>query len=224
MKKNINYYGMVFVLFFLLCSTVKSLTYGGCSYSEITRLKNFISNINISYDYYEYGKDVYFYVTINNIVPGIFFVDSQTEKKYKYDDSIDGELVIMDYTGTGGSYKFYSDLSNCYGIALGTKYYKFPTYNRYYNSDLCNNNKNYNLCQKWQNVTYSYSEFEKILKKYNEGKEEIVEEEIESVYEQSYVDMLIKFYIEYYYIILIGIIVVCVLIMIINKKRNSFDL
>lgn len=225
MSKKIKYIILVVGSFFILQNNILSLTYGGCEYSEISKLKSYVSNINLSYDYYLSNNQIYFRVTINNIVPGIYFIDSQTDKKYTYYDSVDGEIIISDYKNATGNYKFYSELSKCPGVKLGTKYYKLPTYNKYYTDPLCENNRNYSLCQKWVDVKYSYSEFKKLINDYNEKKEEMLEEqEHEIIYEQTFFDDLVKFYIDYYYFILIGIIIVCVIAMIISKKKNSFDL
>lgn len=225
MLRKIKNIVLVICTFFLLQNNILGLTYGGCEYSEISTLKSYLSNLNFSYDYYTVDEQIYFSVTINNIVPGMYFVDSRTDKVYNYSDSIDGEIIISGYKGTSGNYKFYSSLNDCPGVKLGVKYYKFPSYNKYYKDPLCEANANYSLCQKWADVKYSYSEFEKLINDYNKKKNEIVEnQENEIIYEQTFFDAFVKFYIDYYYFILIGIIVICITAMIISKKKNSFDL
>ena len=52
MKKN-----TVFVLCFIMVLLtfsfdIQALTYGGCEYSVVSRLKSLVSNVNVSYDYY----------------------------------------------------------------------------------------------------------------------------------------------------------------------------
>lgn len=225
MKKNINYIIVVIILIFSLCSNTKSLTYGGCEYSKISKLKSLVSNINLSYDYSIVNNNVSFSVTISNLVPEIYFVDSQTETIYNYGSSINGEIVIDNYKNSSGSYKFYSAVDECYGIKLGNKYYSFPNYNYYYDTPICKENKNFSLCQKWVKVTYSYNELKERIDEYNE-KNTLNEDEQSSIteYKETYLDMLVKIYIKYYYFILIGIIAICVIIILINKKKNSFDL
>lgn len=225
MNKKMKYILVTIVAFLIFNLDSDALTYGGCEYSEISRLKSIVSNVNISYDYYIRNNQVYFNVTINNITPGIYFVDSQTGLKYEYSNTVDGEITINDYKNTTGHYKFYSGLSECYGVKLSNKYYTLPTYNSYYGDPLCEDNKNYSLCQKWAKITYSYSEFEKLIYDYN-NKEQVLpkEDEIKPIYQQTYLDIFAKFYIKYYYFILIGIIFICVTVMIISKKKNSFDL
>ena len=69
-------------------------------------------------------------------------------------------------------------------------------------------NKNFSLCQKWQKVTYSYSEFKNKIDEYTrvieneqEGEEEYVE------YQKTTLDKFVEFYTNYYYILLIILII-----------------
>ena len=225
MKKKLKIVMLSVVLAFVFSYKVQGLTYSGCEYNKISRLKSFVSNINLSYHYYKNSNDVYFGVTITNLMPEIYFVDSKTGIKYDYSNSVDGEIVINGYQNSSGNYSFYSSNPQCYGIKLGNKYYNFPNYNNYYETPICQENPNFSLCQKWVKVNQSYSELKKIINEYNENKDTLEEtEEIETEYKQSYVDFLVKIYVKYYYYILIGIIIVCVTIMVISKKKNSFDL
>jgi hypothetical protein len=225
MKKNIKHIILLITLFFAFSYKCMSLTYGGCEYSQISRLKSLVSNVNLSYDYNVINNTVYFNVTINNLVPEVYFIDSHTGKTYYYSDSLDGEIVIKNYQNISGDYKFYSALNQCYGVKLGNKYYTFPSYNYHYETTLCQENKNFSLCQKWIKVNYTYDELKEIIDEYNEKKNFIDEDQkIDTEYKETYLDILVKIYIKYYYFILIGIIVICVILMIINKKKNSFDL
>ena len=222
MKRKIIF--LIMLIMFINCNC-RALSYGGCSYSEVSKLKAFVSNINISYDYYISNNKAYFNLTLNNIVPGIYFVDSYTGNSYNYYDTNDGEITLYNYNNYQGSLKFYSELQQCYGIKLGTKYYKFPQYNSYYQEPICLENKNFTLCQKWQKMIYSYSELEKKIEEYNRKMEnEIQEEDIEFEYNPTFLDKIVKFYTKYYYIILSAIILVCVVIMIVSSRKNRFDI
>ena len=108
---------------------------------------------------------------------------------------------------------------------MGVKYYSFPPYNIYYESDICKQNKNYSLCQKWLKVTNSYDELKNKIDTYNNSK--INNEENDKnkiIYEKTIIDHIVAFYVKYYYMILIGIIAICVTIMVINTKKNKFDI
>lgn len=222
MKRKLFF--IIVFLMFVNCNC-KALSYGGCSYSEVSKLKSFVSNINMSYDYYIYDNKAYFNLTINNIVPNIYFVDSYTGKTYNYYDTNEGEITIYNYENIKGNINFYSSLSECYGIKLGTKYYKFPQYNIYYNDPLCAENKKFSLCQKWQKVNYSYSEFKEKIDEYNKKIEnDELEKESEIKYEKTILDIFVSFYTKYYYIILGGIILVCTVVMIVSSRKNKFKI
>lgn len=224
MKKYIKKIVLIVVCFLLNSFYVNALTYGGCEYSKIARLKSIVSNVNISYDYYIKDGSAYFNVTINNITPDIYFVDLKTSKTYTYNNTQNGELTIYGYTGSGGNYRFYSALSECYGVKLADKYYKFPSYNVYYYDKLCDENPSFGLCKKWINVNYSYDEFVELLNQYKD-KNNIKDNDVnEIIYKPTIFDKFIKFYVKHYYFMLIGIIVVCITIMVISRKKNRFDL
>lgn len=224
MKKNIIFIIMVFCLFFSFINEGETLTFGGCEYSKIARLKSLVSNVNLSYDYYLSNNEAYFNVTVSNMTPDIYFIDSQTGTVYTYASAVDGEIVINGYKNSSGSYKFYSGINECYGIKLGSKYYNFPVYNYYYDTPICKENRDFSLCQKWVKVTYSYSELKKKVNEFNTKKGMLEETKRPNIeYKQTYLDFIIKVYIKYYYFILLGIIFICVSIMYISKKKNKFD-
>ena len=200
MKKKINIILAFVILLVIKITNCDALKYGGCEYTQISKLKSFVTNINIYYDYHISNNTPYFDVTITNLVPGIYMQDSNTNKIYNYSDSKDGEIVIKDYDWYSGNYKFYSALSECYGISLGTKYYNFPTYNIYYGSELCKDIKNFSLCQKWAKINYSSSEFLELVNEYKESlnkKDETIEDNTE--YKLGFLDEIVNLYVNYYY-------------------------
>ena len=153
---------MLFIIVLMLfISNVKGLTYQGCSYSSISRLKSLVKNIDITYDYHINNGLAYFNVTMTNIQPNMYFVDTITGTEYNYSNTNNGEITLTDYTNTNGGFKFYSSLSECYGTNLGVKYYSFPNYNVYYNDPMCYGIEDYALCKKWVKTNYNYLEFEK---------------------------------------------------------------
>ena len=50
MKKVIYFIVFLFIVFGAKMN-IEALSYGGCEYSEISKLRSYVSNINISYDY-----------------------------------------------------------------------------------------------------------------------------------------------------------------------------
>lgn len=219
MKKYILF--LIITLFTF--SSVNALTYGGCDYSVISRLKSLVTNVNITYDYYMENNTSIFNLTITNITPDMYFYDSTTGRNYYYSDTNNGEITIYGYNVNSGNLKFYSNLGECPGVKLGTKYYTFPIYNPYYGSSLCSDIPNYSLCQKWTDVNYSYSEFEELVLEYK-NKQIVEEEQVQVEYEKSILDKIVEFYVNYYYIILGLIIIVCGTVIFIKSRNNKFNL
>ena len=216
---------LLVIALFILPINILGLTYGGCDYSSVSRLKSLVTNINISYSYRIENNNAYFDITLNNITPDMYFYDVANKKNYYYSDTNNGEIVIHNYKGDGktGTYKFYSAKKECYGISLGSKYYKLPSYNIYYGSDLCKDVPNYNLCQKWATVNYSYDELKKLIYEYkNRNNKENITDNI--VYKKGFLSKLVDFYINYYYYLLIGIIVIFGIIIIVKKRKDRFKL
>lgn len=221
MRKKILLLGL---FMFFATTHVYGLTYGGCDYSTVSRFKSLVANINISYDYHINNNQAYFDVTLTNIPENVYFLDTLSNKTYTYNDTKDGEITIHNYIGQTGTYKFYLSYEGCKNVSLGSKYYKFPVYNTYYNDPLCSDIPNYSLCQKWVNVKYSYSEFEKIINDYKISLEETpkVEENVE--YHKNFLENIIEFYINYYYYFLIAVILVCIFIITIKRRKDRFKL
>ena len=210
----------------MFCSikNVKALLYGGCEYSVVSNLKSLVSNVNISYTYEIRNNDAYFNVTLNKIPKDVYFIDTKTNAKYYYSDTADGEITIKEYNNvTDGQYRFMIYNGICDGVKLGTKYYKFPKYNKIYNSEICKGIENYSLCKKWSKDNYSDDEKINKIKEYKSSEKEDVEKS-EIKYEKDTISKIVEFYIKYYYLFLPIIIFICVIIMFISRKKNSFKL
>jgi len=215
---------ILLLIIYLLSFPVSALRYGGCDYSTVSRMKSIVSNVNLSYDYKIMDNVAYFDVTLNNLTEDIYFYDTITEKKYYYSDTNNGEIIISGYKVSSGSYKFYSAKSECLGVSLGTKYYNFPTYNKYYTDPLCEDIPNHSLCQKWGYVNYSQDRFEKIILEYKNSTPIEEEKDIKVEYKKTFLEKIIDVYINYYYLFLGVLILACSTVIIINNKKNQFKL
>lgn len=219
MRKNIFF----IILLFVLNIEVSALTYGGCDYSSVSRMKSLVNNVNIYYDYHIQNNEAYFDVTITNIVPGMRFVDSYNDKTYYYADTNNGELVISGYDGLSGNYKFYFDNPDCQNVRLGAKYYSFPYYNPYYEDSECRDIPEFSLCQKWVSKYYSHDKFLELIDEYKEIKYSDDDvDEVEDV--KGILDVIIDFYLKNYYLILPPVILVFGLIVVIHWRRTRFKL
>lgn len=220
MKKKI----FILIAFMMLPINILGLSYNGCDYSDISRLKSLVSNVNISYDYYISDNTAYFNITLNNITPDMYFMDTANYKNYYYSDTNNGEITIYGYSNTSGGYKFYSAKNECYGTNIGSKYYNLPTYNRYYGDVLCEGIENYNLCQKWANVNYSYEEFKMLIDEYK-YKDNIQNDGSQATEQKKDIfDLIINVYVKYYYLFLVAIILVCGVVIFVKRDKNKFKL
>ena len=220
MKKKIL---ILFITLFINVSSVFALTYGGCDYSTISRLKSLVNNVNIVYSYHESEGQILFDVTLSNITPQMYFYDSVNDKYYYYNDTNNGEITINNYYYSQ-NYKFYSALNECKGVLIGTKYYNFPSYNAFYTDPACSDIPNFSLCQKWVNNSYSYDKFITLINQYKNSQDSKPIEEQNIEYEMTIIDYIIEFYVKYYYYIFIAIILICVSIIIINRRKDRFKL
>lgn len=216
---------LVFIIaLFLVNINVFALSYQGCDYASISKLKSIVNNVNLTTDYYEENGDIYYRLTLNNIVEEIYFVDEYTGKEYTYSNTNNGEITISGYDITSGKYKFYSNINSCRGTYLGTKYYKFPTYNIYYNDPICSDIPEYSLCQKWVNKLYSYQTFTQLVNEYKENLNKPITSDDQSTYKKDIFEIISEFYIKYYYYILGAIILICLTIIIIKERKDKFNL
>ena len=217
---------LLFIIFCFICFNIniEALTYSGCDYGSISRLKSLVNNVNITYDYHIDDGIAYFDITLNNVPEDAYFEDSISTKKYTYSDTNNGEITIRNYNAYQGKYTFYADYKECSNTKIGTKYYNLPHYNIYYESSLCKDIPNYSLCQKWAKVNYSYSEFEVLVYKYKEAKEYTEKEEQVVVYKKTMLDKIIDLYTKNYYIILGGTIAICLIIILVKNRKGRFKL
>lgn len=222
MRKKILF---LLIAFIFAITNVNAEDSKKCDYKEIARLKSIVTNVEIYYDYNIVDGRAHFDVTLVNLTGNLYFVDMNSGKTYDKSLFKNGSVEIKDYSVSSVSYKFYSDFGDCVGTYLGIKFVNFPTYNRHYETELCKENKDLSLCNKWVSVDYSYSELERRINDYKTAIYDTDEhEDTEIEYEQSLFDKIVAFYIEYYYVVLGVIILISVVTMLISRKRNSFKL
>ena len=210
-------------MFFFIVFSVKA----ECTYSEISRLKGYASNINISSEYKILEQRACFVVTINNLTPDLYVVDKFTNKTYYYSDSNNGELVLLDCISVfDNTYTIYSSIPNCSGKKLLSKYYSFPQYNFYHNLEECRDIQNYYLCRKWVSKGTNFSKFYEQIEEYKESKNKIEEEQkVENIIvEKKLLDKILDFYAQYYYYILIPTTIISLIVIICERKKDNIKL
>lgn len=207
------------IVLFLFVIQVEALSYAGCDFEDVSRMKQIVSNINISYDYKIINDEAYFDVTISNLTNDIYVSDNYYKKDY-FNNS---ELTIYNVKEKSIYLKFYSNNSDCKGILLGNQYRQFPIYNKYFDDEVCNGMGDFLYCNKWLNKEYTEEEIKEAVEAY---KNSLKEDEIptEAIYNKTLFDKIVEFYVKYYYIVLLGIIVLCITIIVVNKRKNQFKI
>ena len=203
---------------YLLCLIILfPITVNGlvCDNTTKVRLQKLAQNITTSYDYIEQDGNVIFDITFNNLNSELYLVDVVNEREYYYS----GNVLQLGGFKSGTSYKFEVRTTNifCNGPALYYLYVTTPHYNQYYNDPICNG-VTYKYCNKWQKNDFTYEEFIKNVEEYKNTKNIIVEEpnEVKGIF-----DYIMEFYISYYYIILPTIILISVIYIYVNRKKND---
>lgn len=208
-------YIIILILLFLLPNNVNA----SCSSSEKARLKKIMSNINVSYDYQMLQDNAIFSIKFSNLHPELYFKDP-FGNAYRTYDLNNNEIVLDNYTD-GKSYLFtFYGVGTCAGENIGNLYVTTPTYNPFYKLGVCENAKEFELCQKWVSHSLSRDEFVKKVNEYKDKNGIIDNTEVNK--KISVVDLAIGFIKMYGLYILIGIIVIIIIVKFIRYKKDTF--
>lgn len=188
-----------------------------CTSGELTRLKNFSSNVNTYYDYNE--QESKFNVTVYNLSNELKIVNKNDNNVYQTNDKL-GQINIGNLNpGENIILGVYPKDGECNDYRIRTIYVTLPYYNKYYTDEVCKNNSS-NLCSKWVNTSgYTYEEFVSKVKKEQQQEEVITPEPEPVVNKYGFFDFLGDFYIPILlFIIISGSIAIYFL-----DKKNKFD-
>lgn len=203
---------------YLLCLIILfPITVNGlvCDNATKVRLQKLAQNITTSYDAIEQDGMVTFDITFHNLSHELYLVDTTNKREFYYSG---GPLVLGGFQ-SGTNYKFEVRSTNlyCNGSVLYYLYVTTPSYNPYYNDPICDG-LTYKYCNKWQKNDFTYEEF---IKNVEEFKKEIIiyPEEPEQI--KGIFDYIIEFYISYYYVILPIIILISLIYIFVNRKKDN---
>lgn len=227
MKRIMVAYKLWFVLLFMIApSMVFARSKTKCDYTLLSNLKNFTSNVDITYTYHIENDDAYFDITLTNIRDNIYFVDNTNNKTYYYTDTLNGIITIPNYKSGKVSFSFYSNHNECLNEKLAIKYVNLPLYNKYYNYPECEGVTNLKACEKWSGYSASIEEFRDEVTKYKEKKED--NNTVKNIENLTWFNKLVKIYTNYFYIItplFVGIIVgIVYLVKYIEHRRSRFKI
>jgi len=193
---------LLVVIFILLCFPVIKVNAFTCPFSEISRLRRIVNNINTSIDYREGNGTIDFLITLVNLHSDIYLIDSNG-RVIEYTDS---QVTLSGY-GSGENVRFeaHTRITYCEDIFIGTIRVNLPVYNPFYRDAVCRGLENFRLCSKWSNHGLSYSDFVRAVNEYRASLENPVINE-ENPREVSFFEILLEV-INIYYTILIIIII-----------------
>ena len=207
------------IILLLLCLIPKNVNALSCSSQEKARLKKIMSNINISYDYTMIQDNAMFSIKFNNLNPELYFKD-QFGNVYYDNNLYNDELVLYNYAdGKSYTFSFYGT-NSCTDEKIGNLYVTTPSYNPYYKLSVCDNAKEFELCQKWVSHSLSRSEFIEKVNKYKIDNNIIDDSKINK--KISVIDFIMNFIRMYGLYIVIAVSVIIIIIKIIRYKKDTF--
>lgn len=207
-------YIIILILLLLLPNNINA----ACSSSDKARLKKIISNINVSYDYQMVQDNAIFSIKFSNLHPEIYFKDSYGTYYRQYDEN--NEIILYNFVD-GKSYTFtFYGVGTCAGENVGNLYVNIPMYNPYYKMSVCDDAKEFELCQKWVSHSLSRSQF---IEKVNEYKSKKIVIDNNDVNKKiSVIDFAMSFIRMYGLYILIGIVLIIIIIKFVRYKKDTF--
>lgn len=205
-----------FILIIILVMPISSKA--ACSIEEKAKLKQIVSNVNMSYNYEIKNNSAVFSIKFNNVNSQIYFKDKNGNSYYGNEN---GEVILYNYnSGKSYSFDFYGTQS-CMSESVGKLYTTLPTYNPYYKLNVCDDAKEYKLCQKWVSHSLGRNEFiEKVNEYKNVIKNKIDDSDIDK--KISVIDFTLSFIRMYGIYILIVVSILIITIKYIRYKKDSF--
>lgn len=217
---------IMFLMCVMLLAVIPTQVKGAdsCSTTLASRYQRIASNVNITTSYQENNGGVSFQVIITNLTPDIVIYDISHDRYFHYGDNGENPSeVIVDGFEADKSYRFVAyatNQDNCDYGELYTYYANTPAYNQYYNDPVCQDVREYKLCQKWLKTSLSHDEF---VKQVNEYKESLKKNEVTTVNPTKTPGFnLAQFLIDYYYVLLIIIILFIIGMIYWNEKHDTF--
>lgn len=205
---------LVFVLFLFLALPSKMSAL--CTTAQQADLQKIANNITYSYEYIE-SNDT-FNITLTNLDNRIYVKEDSKNKIYR--NVKNKEITLGGYrSGDTITFSVY-DPSYCVHSSLKIIYINLPLKNKYHNTELCKDISDFYYCNKWTQNNLTKKQMQE---KVNEYKGINDTEDDQNVLEARnyFLEKLIEIYINYYFIILPTIIVVCIFGMYKSYKKNK---
>ena len=214
---------IVKIIFLCLIIMLPVKIKGYCTTEDKIRYSNLAKNITTSYDFVEKNGNVTFNITIHNVHKDLIVMDTTSGIRYSSNVKQLNNYTINNLNdGTSYSFNIYASNPDCSYRIYNTLYLTFPKYNKYYNDPVCDGLSDYIYCQKWVDIGgMNYDQFVNLVNDYKEDEEIIINNNTENKKDLIYI--IGDFWAKYYLYIAGGIILICLPIIIIKNKRDSFD-
>ena len=214
------------LIFMFLIFSVEKVGAIGCNNDEIEKFQKYANNVayviepvigennNATFDVIFTGIHPKFRLTYD-----IYGVDIQDY--YATNTGALGEIVLHQLK-PGNSYVFkIHGVSRCYTYTFKTFMIDLPNYNQYFNSQICDDAREYKLCQKWVKVDMDYQTFEQKVIDYKNNKNKKTDV---IVPQKSSSNIFYEIYEKYYWPILGGMIALLGLLIYLwikEQKKNQ---
>lgn len=209
---------IVFCMISLLFVFPISIEAYECSGEDKERLQALSNNISITLEEQDDGN---IGVVFAGVSKSLRILNPQNWMYYRnVSENEIGEVKISDLK-QGTTYRF--EISSASSVCLMEKFrtitINVPSINPYYNDKVCDNAKEYSLCQKWTTVSISYDEFVKKVNDYisssNNSDTNIKENTIDKKFD------FFTFYEKYYLVTFIGLICTLGILIFLWIKENK---
>lgn len=204
------------LLFLLLPSSIRATD---CSGVDRERLQKLANNITVTMEETpnEFGK-IYFKATFAGFSDELIIRSSDLAFSSLNigDDAI--SYAVAHNLLQNKNYRYSVEgFYKCYGVTFRNITINTPKYNLYYDDELCKENREFYLCNKWGDFNKTYEEFEKEIKEYKKKVtiETIIDSE-DSMYAKFY-----SLYEKYYFPVLISTIIILGLLVFLWVKENK---
>lgn len=217
---------ILFIVCMILLVVIPSRVQGAdsCDNTLASRYQRIASNVNVTTTYQESNGSVSFQVIITNLTPEITIYDVSHDRYFHYGDNSEnpGEIIVDGFEADR-SYRFIVYATNsgdCDYGELYTYYANTPAYNQFSNDAVCQDVKEFKLCQKWLKTSLTYDEFVKQVNEYKASLEKKEPTKVSPTETPGF--NLAQFLADYYYVLLIIIILFVSGMIYWNEKHDTF--
>lgn len=194
-----------------------------CDKEHITKLKELAEQIEVSYEYIDYSKDILnnsgsyltntYNLTINLLSSDLYLI--YDNRKYFYDSSNGGMFTFL---VNSGNVDFAIHTKNCADYRLRNVRLELPKFNTYFYRKECQDLVEYDIdyCDPWYQGVITDSSFKKVVDEYLN---------VDNDKNDGYWNLNFNFFKEgYIYIIAgVGIVLIIIVIILIYRKRSVLE-